>query len=44
MDDIVVGFGNALYQKDLDRYVAGEDVPFEALTHINLGSLRCKAR
>jgi hypothetical protein len=29
VDDIVVEFGNALYQKDVDRYVAGDDVPFE---------------
>jgi hypothetical protein len=28
VDDIVVEFGNALYQKTVDRYVAGEDVPF----------------
>ena len=29
VDDVVVEFGNALYQKDVDRYVAGKDVPFE---------------
>ena len=29
VDDIVVEFGNALYQKTVDRYVAGENVPFE---------------
>ena len=29
VNDIVVEFGNALYQKTADRYVAGEDVPFE---------------
>ncbi len=29
VDDIVVEFGNALYQKDVDRYVAGNDVSFE---------------
>jgi hypothetical protein len=28
VDDIVVEFGNARYQKTVDRYVAGEDVPF----------------
>lgn len=28
VDDIVVEFGNPLYQKAVDRYVAGEDVPF----------------
>ena len=27
VDDIVVEFGNALYQKTVDLYVAGEDVP-----------------
>jgi hypothetical protein len=29
VDDIVVEFGNSLYQKSVDRYIAGEDVPFE---------------
>lgn len=29
VDDIVVEFGNSLYQDMVDRYVAGEDVPFE---------------
>jgi hypothetical protein len=29
VDDIVVEFGNARYQKTVDRYVAGEDVPFD---------------
>jgi hypothetical protein len=28
VDDIVLEFGNAIYQKTVDRYVAGEDVPF----------------
>lgn len=27
IDDIVVEFGNSLYQKTVDRYIAGEDVP-----------------
>lgn len=27
VDDIVVEFGNSLYQKSVDRYVSGEDVP-----------------
>jgi hypothetical protein len=27
VDDIVVELGNSLYQKSIDRYVAGEDVP-----------------
>lgn len=29
VDDIVVEFGNSLYQKTVDRYVRGEDVPIE---------------
>lgn len=29
VDDVVVEFGNSLYQKSVDRYVAGEDVPFD---------------
>jgi hypothetical protein len=29
VDDVVVEFGNALYQKDVNRYVDGENVPFE---------------
>lgn len=29
VDDIVVEFGNSLYQKSVDEYIAGEDVPFE---------------
>jgi len=29
VDDIVVEFGNSLYQKTVDRYIAGEDVPVE---------------
>lgn len=28
-DDIVVEFGNSLYQKSVDRYVNGEEVPIE---------------
>ena len=27
VDDIVVEFGNSLYQNSVDRYIAGEDVP-----------------
>jgi hypothetical protein len=27
VDDIVVEFGNSLYQKTVDRYIAGDDVP-----------------
>ena len=29
VDDIVVEYGNSLYQKAVDRYIAGEDVPLE---------------
>ena len=29
VDDIVVEFGNSLYQDTVDRYITGEDVPFE---------------
>ena len=29
VDDIVVEYGNSLYQKVVDRYIAGEDVPIE---------------
>ena len=29
VDDIVVEFGNSLYQKSVDRYIAGEGVPFD---------------
>jgi len=28
VDDIVVEFGNSLYQKSVDSYIAGKDVPF----------------
>jgi hypothetical protein len=28
VNDIEVEFGNSLYQPMLDRYIAGEDVPF----------------
>jgi hypothetical protein len=28
VDDIVVEFGNSLYQKSMDRYIAGESIPF----------------
>lgn len=31
VDDIVVEFGNSLYQKSVDRYIAGEDVPEEQI-------------
>ncbi len=27
VDDIVVEFGNSLYQRTVDRYIAGEDIP-----------------
>jgi hypothetical protein len=29
VDDIVVEFGNSLYQQAVDRYISGEDVPLE---------------
>ncbi len=29
VDDIVVEFGNSLYQKSIDRYIAGETIPSE---------------
>jgi hypothetical protein len=29
VDDVVVEFGNSLYQKTVDRYIAGEDVPLD---------------
>jgi len=29
VDDVVMEFGNSLYQKSVDRYVAGESVPME---------------
>ena len=28
VDDIVVEFGNSLFQKSVDRYIAGENIPF----------------
>ncbi len=31
IDDIVVEFGNSLYQKSIDRYIAGEEVPLEQM-------------
>jgi hypothetical protein len=29
VDDFVVEMGNSLYQNSVDRYIAGEDIPFE---------------
>src|SRR5882762_10914908 len=29
VDDIVVEYGNSLYQKAVDRYIAGDNVPIE---------------
>jgi hypothetical protein len=29
VDDIVLEFGNSLYQKSVNRYIAGDDVPLE---------------
>ena len=34
VNDIVVEFGNALYQDVMDRYVAGEDVPLAELRQV----------
>jgi len=33
VDDIVVEFGNSLYQKSVDRYIAGDDIPFAQVQH-----------
>lgn len=32
VDDVAVEWGNALYQDVVDRYVAGEDVPWDSVT------------
>jgi hypothetical protein len=34
VNDIVVEAGNSLYQDVMDRFVAGEDVPYDALRHV----------
>lgn len=34
VNDIVVEFGNALYQDVLDRYIAGENVPMSAIRQV----------
>ena len=34
VDDIVVEFGNALYQDVIDRFTAGEDVPYDELRNV----------
>jgi hypothetical protein len=34
IDDVVVEFGNARYQEVLDRFVAGERIPEQALRHV----------
>jgi hypothetical protein len=34
VNDIVVEFGNAKYQDVVDRFVRGEDVPYDSLRHI----------
>jgi len=34
VNDIVVECGNVLYQPILDRYIAGEDVPFTEVQHV----------
>jgi hypothetical protein len=33
-DAIVVEFGNAFYQSVIDRYIAGEEIPYEELSHV----------
>jgi hypothetical protein len=34
VDDIVMEIGNSLYQKSVDRYVAGESVPIEKVERV----------
>jgi hypothetical protein len=34
VNDIVVEFGSAEYQNLMDRFVSGEDVPYDALRHV----------
>jgi hypothetical protein len=34
VDDVVVEFGNARYQDVMDRFVRGEDVPYESLRRV----------
>lgn len=34
VQDIVIEFGNALYQPALDRYIAGEEIPLESLQRL----------
>ncbi len=34
VNDIVVEFGNARYQDVMDRFVRGEEVPYESLRHV----------
>jgi hypothetical protein len=34
VNDIEIEFGNSLYQSMLDRYIAGEDVPFAELQKV----------
>jgi len=40
--DIVVEFGNALYQDRVDRFVRGEDVPYEALRRVWLDTTQAQ--
>ena len=40
VDDIVMEFGNSLYQKSVDRYVAGEAVPIEEVQRAWRNTLR----
>jgi hypothetical protein len=41
VDDIVMEFGNSLYQKSVDRYVSGEEVPIEQVQKawLNMGGV-----
>jgi hypothetical protein len=39
VDDIVMEMGNSLYQKSVDRYVSGEDVPLEQVQNAWLNTV-----
>ena len=34
LNDVVIENGNARYQDVMDRYVRGDEVPYEALRHV----------
>jgi hypothetical protein len=42
VNDVVVEFGNALYQDRVDRFVRGEDVPYESLRRIWLDTTQAQ--